>query len=741
MTGRARRIRLLGIAVGLAVVAGGIGWYASRPRPARSAVLQRYAGSAQCAECHRGQFQAWQGSHHAQAERPLDPAVDGSAFFPERAVKHGSVESTVRVQDGRLELVTLGADGRVAPHHIDRVIGVSPLRQFLVPAPGGRWQVSALAFDPHRADWFDVFGDEDRRPHEWGFWANRGMTWNSMCATCHTTVHRKNYDPETDSYRTEYLELGVGCESCHGPARGHVEWQKQHPNQKGDPTTPQVAADRWVDTCGACHARRSELRATFQGGERFLDQFIPELPSEEATYYPDAQVHDENYEYGSFLLSRMYGEGVRCIDCHEPHRAKLRADGNELCLRCHRGKIEPGSHAHHRLDQPGGQCVNCHMPQTTYMQRHPRRDHGLTIPDPLLTRELGIPNACNRCHADKSVDWAIAAVAEWYGPRMQRVTRRRARLVAQARRGDRAAIAPLVEMARSDPWKPWRAVAAGLLDRWVHRPEVGGSLVDLLSDPEPLVRSTAARALDSLEGPARPVVDPALQPLLADPVRAVRVQAAWGLRRTIDLTTGPGRELMDWLDQGSDQPPGAMMLGSLWADRRNPDQAAVWFQRAKSWEPRSPVPRQALAVLLSESGRRDAAIVELEAGIRAIPGNATLHYTLGLALAETRQIERAATELKQACQLDAQFARAWYNLGLAQHALGQPERAITSLQRAETAERDNADFPYTLATIFCDLGRTREAQDALQRALAIDPEHERARLLLQTLRSGGPAPP
>src|SRR5262249_50410333 len=29
---------------------------------------------------------------------------------------------------------------------------------------------------------------------------------------------------------------------------------------------------------------------------------------------------------------------------------------------------------------------------------------------------LGTPNACNACHADKSPEWAAAAVANWFGP-------------------------------------------------------------------------------------------------------------------------------------------------------------------------------------------------------------------------------------------------------------------------------------------------------------------------------------
>jgi hypothetical protein len=45
---------------------------------------------------------------------------------------------------------------------------VNPLRQFLVPFPRGRYQVTELAYDPNHPDWFNVYGDEDRRPGELG---------------------------------------------------------------------------------------------------------------------------------------------------------------------------------------------------------------------------------------------------------------------------------------------------------------------------------------------------------------------------------------------------------------------------------------------------------------------------------------------------------------------------------------------------------------------------------------------
>src|SRR5690606_37606431 len=193
---------------------------------------------------------------------------------------------------------------------------------------------------------------------------------------------------------------------------------------------PRIDPDRIVDTCGACHARRADLTGDFVAGVLFLDHFRPDIPDHSDTFYADGQVREEDYEHASFLSSRMYSLGVRCVHCHEPHSGKLRLEGDALCMSCHEGRIDRESHAHHPLDGPGGRCVDCHMPVTVYMERDPRRDHGFTIPDPLLTREHGIPNACGRCHADQDDDWAIRHVEEWYGERMEHPARERTRVFA-----------------------------------------------------------------------------------------------------------------------------------------------------------------------------------------------------------------------------------------------------------------------------------------------------------------------
>src|SRR5437868_14150075 len=54
-----------------------------------SKVFAAYAGSQTCRECHQSAFDAWKTSHHAQAERAPEAALDKGAFEPARSFKHG----------------------------------------------------------------------------------------------------------------------------------------------------------------------------------------------------------------------------------------------------------------------------------------------------------------------------------------------------------------------------------------------------------------------------------------------------------------------------------------------------------------------------------------------------------------------------------------------------------------------------------------------------------------------------
>ncbi len=721
----------------------------SKPAPTNTVspdrqIFAAYAGSASCRECHERAFTNWQNSHHALAERPFG-AVDHAAFHPPRTVKHGTQTTHLGLAGGQAQITTPGLGRTSETFTAQRVIGEAPLRQFLVPAPGGRWQVNELAFDPVKQDWFNVFGDEDRRPGEWGHWTGRGMTWNQMCAGCHNTRLRKNYDPATDSYATSMAEMSVGCEACHGPMANHVAWQKPRAQPaKGDPTITKPDHARVMSYCGQCHARRGEITGDFTPGEHFLDHFLLTIPDETDVYFPDGQVRDENYEYTSFLGSKMFAAGVWCMDCHEPHAAKVKAADNSLCMRCHATPLPPAprideaTHSFHPAGKEGSRCVDCHMPLTTYMQRHPRRDHGFTIPDPLLTKEHGVPNACNRCHKDKSIDWSIEHVEKWYGKRMDRPTRARARAFAKVRAGDTNALPELARFSREDKSGLWRASATRLIGDFAGAPLVRSAVLERTGDANPLVRAQAARALAAFVNAQDSEATAAAHRLLRDERRAVRVEAAWTLHATVDTNSPAGREMFASLLLNADQPSGAAQFGGLLLDRGDAATALPWFEKAVAWDGHSAPLRDALAVCYSALGRAADAVRQLEAACQEAPRDAAYRYRLGLALSETAQLPAAVASLEQAVKLDARMSAAWYNLGLGYAQLERPDDALDALTRAETLEPGSPRAPYARATVLARLGRTDEARRAAARALEIQREFPEARQLLRALEAGGP---
>ena len=724
-------------------------------------VYSAYGGSSSCRECHEEQYQIWSGSHHQLAQRLPEPKLDDAALNSARTFRHGT-ETTVFDKNGSdYEVAVTGLTSIQAVFPVEGVLGVSPLRQFQARFTRGRLQTLEASYDPRSNQWFSVYAEE-RGPEEWGHWTGRGMNWNSMCAGCHNTRVRKNYDETADTYDTTMAEMTVGCEACHGPLKAHNVWQKQFGKSgRKDPTLPKWSPAQVIDNCGFCHARRGDLTGNFKPGDDFFDHLALEVPDVSETFYADGQVREEDYEYAAFLGSRMHWRGVGCTDCHDAHSGKTLLPGNWLCMRCHNGTytnapiIEPVTHSHHKVfgydskgtqtnadlmvyrtgavKETGGECVNCHMPQTVYMQRHWRHDHGFTSPDPLLTKELGIPNACNRCHSDRDADWASRYCGEWYGSKMERPSRLRSRVIAFARKNDPSVRPALLDMLSANEIPYWRAVAGGLLGPWSEETAVRNGLLLGLSDTNSLVRAKCVRALEPVA--ETPGVAAGLMSRLEDPTRGVRLAAAWALRARLDFSSKAGKELLDSLAFNADQPAGQMQLGALALARGTPAQAVEHYQKAVEWDPTSAVTHHDYAIVLSTLNRAREAVEQLKVACRLEPTNAEFQYTLGLGWNELGETQKAIECLQAAVRLDPGQARAWYNLGLALNSAGRLDKALEALGQAEGVDSSDPRNPYARATILAGIGRKEEARRAAQRALEIEPGFEPARELLRSLET------
>ena len=498
-----------------------------------------------------------------------------------------------------------------------------------------------------------------------------------------------------------------------------------------------------LDTCAQCHARRSELTGDFKPGDNFFDHHFLAVPDHSDIFYPDGQIRDEDYEFSAFLGSRMHNAGVRCSDCHDPHTAKTILPGNDLCMRCHTAGgfpnapvIVPAAHTFHQPASTGSQCVNCHMPQTTYMQRHSRHDHGFTIPDPLMTKEFGIPNACNKCHTDKDNAFTLAAVEKWYGPKMDRRSRQRTTILAKAKRGDDNVRAGILALLKGDETPYWKASASLLADRWLPADEVRNALQDQLKHAHPLVRESAIRSLEPLVDGNPSETRNLIEGLLKDPVRSVRLAAAWALRDSLDLDSQPGKELLHMLSLNADQPSGQMQQAQFEFARHNVPEAIAHMKRAIEWDPNSPPFHHDLAIMYGATGNGPASIHELEEAIRLNPKESEYQYKLGLAWAEQGNLEKSIAALRETTKLDPTNSRAWYNMGLALNSLKRIDEALPALDSAFKAAPNDASIPYAKATILVQMGRIEEAKVEIFKSLNAQPNYREALELRARLNGG-----
>jgi tetratricopeptide (TPR) repeat protein len=365
------------------------------------------------------------------------------------------------------------------------------------------------------------------------------------------------------------------------------------------------------------------------------------------------------------------------------------------------------------------------MPEATFMRRDRRRDHGFTSPDPTLTRELGVPNACDGCHGDRPARWSEQQTNVWFGAAMERPARHRARVIARARRQDASVVPELARWATSEANDAWRAALVALLEAWVDSPAARPALVRALGDASPLVQAAAVRALARDEGVRRELVA-----LRRASSRLVRIEAAWATREDLARDPAARAEVQRWLDLTCDQPAGALRRSDLALIEGDPTEARAWARRAAEWDPSGPT-LHALGRVLHATGDIDAAIEAFASAARADPRDATHPYARALVLAESGRTADAVADLERAVEIDPRFARAQYNLGLARAALGRLEPALEALQRAEVLDPASPDAAWAAGTLHLHMGRRDLAREAARRALARDPTHAGALALMR----------
>lgn len=403
-----------------------------------AAAPQEYAGSESCRMCHSDKFDVWHDSVHGgffqdAAENPEVIPGDFSGNWPK--ILNFSKED--------VRFVLLPKPGFLTTAEL-----VGQKGTYGVPAD----------------DYPILWGSWEFPENEWIIEAEavgEGTPWMSVCAGCHVSGLVVPTKDNPDVARS-FVEGGMNCEQCHGPAKAHV----------ADPMGVKPVVDYSAENCGQCHERGSSIALNPAGkpfgypygvdgqytpGKDLADYYItasaenspnlfwptghaknshhmqfPEwLTSGHATaleslktsgHANDSCLECHSAEYilapddAKPTISEVKN-GITCQVCHDSHDpTKLVTSEDELCQQCHLntdgGNIN--STPHHTTgpmfegsthDLAGVTCVDCHMPKMTGNPH--KASHLMEVVLPKDAKANNMPDSCTPCHGT-SLDYLQA---------------------------------------------------------------------------------------------------------------------------------------------------------------------------------------------------------------------------------------------------------------------------------------------------------------------------------------------
>lgn len=430
-----------------------------------------FTGSAACQDCHQDRHESWYATYHRTMTQEASPAsVQGR--FDGQALDYWGVRVRPVQDNGHyfFEYENLETGEQLARLEIERTVGSHRYQQYMTRLPDDGTYVR-LHYLWHNGDqrWVHM-NAAFLGPDEQGF-DDQVSIWNQNCIFCHNTGPRPgmtNYQEmraraaqgqpvsvTTDSrFQSTVAELGIACETCHGPGSGHVDkaqslWTRIAMRLNGGRDSAivnpaRLDAQRASQVCGQCHGQRVPktndlLRQwvhegpTFRAGLDLRDHVDPvwrdtRAPIEghedlfQNRFWADGTPRLSAYEFQGLMLSACHQEAeLSCIDCHTVHAGDPagqitdRNRGNAPCLRCHqdfRAEQDLVEHTRHDADSAGSLCYNCHMPDAAYGVMDIHRTHRIQPPDMLRDAGAGRSNACLTCHLDQSPVWAAQELGQ-----------------------------------------------------------------------------------------------------------------------------------------------------------------------------------------------------------------------------------------------------------------------------------------------------------------------------------------
>jgi hypothetical protein len=311
---------------------------------AKPEVWDQFVGSDACSSCHPDEALHHSRSGHARTLRQMDSHAVMPGDPPAGAIRNTDLA------------VRLGASGFVVRNQATRMY--FPLTLAFGSGQQGITYATALdnatlfemhySYFPAGHKWYVTPGHEHSLKDRKALGMNLTGGVPRACILCHATTLPEN------SLRIDPKFMGVGCESCHGPAGAHVAAVKT-PGAK-DLHIANLAAlggAKMNVLCGKCH-RTVEETQKMPVNQRITQRFFP-------------------YALAMSRCFQESGDRLSCITCHDPH-ADVSRDMKAYearCLSCHAPhanvKSVNGGQTERRPNvcriNPRSGCIPCHMPR------------------------------------------------------------------------------------------------------------------------------------------------------------------------------------------------------------------------------------------------------------------------------------------------------------------------------------------------------------------------------------------
>ena len=662
--------------------------------------FEDFAGAGECAECHQTQYTAWRASTHGRAGG--DPAeVELLRPFDGRPIRFSDATVMPRVTGGDF-VFDIVREGRPTERmHVAGVVGGGHMvgggtQGFVMRADDGTLRFLPFELARDENVWFCNTGTRldsgwlpitsEMRLADCGDWPPTRVLGDqhrfATCQQCHGSQIEVAHETGRP-FATRLASLAIDCESCHGPARAHIEAARTGADGDGLQMRSLATLGEQASNavCFACHALKDGLRPGYLPGaelELYYSLLLPLLS--DAPIYADGRTRTFAYQQGH-LWSDCYLAGtLTCTDCHEPHGQTYRdVTGEPLggrfddrqCTGCHASKaIDVERHTRHAPASEGSRCVACHMP---YLQQsevgdalqYARSDHTIPVPRPASDAALGIEVACAQCHRDAGVETLAGQVRDGWGE----LKPRRPVVESLLSAGFSADRARLVEIVENDPGGHDAATFMVL----------GTLLRDHIAADSSLE--------DELESRLRQLARHEQPDIAAAALAALHIA------------------------EGEEPDSRRFMVARL--DSLGAEQAQV---------------RRRWVVLLAflgdryrQSGRHAEALTAYRKAMQLEPRDAGLLASLGLAHAQAGDHNSAIDAYRQSIAVDSMRALTWVNLGIALAAAGDPAGAESAQRTAISVNPTEPLASFNLGNIYLRSNRLQDAEAAYRTALQANP--------------------